>query len=76
MSKIPKDKTPMLSGSVSLTPGSPVPECNPVVSLEFRVQMFSASGLKVDSLALHNEAYRPYKGVRSITKAGIFQIRS
>ena len=32
--------------------------------------------LQVDSLSVTNEKYKPYKGVRSITKAGKFQIRT
>jgi len=74
--KLPKDKTPMLEGTVNLSPGTPPPESNPVVTIDFRISMFSTSGLRVDSLTLHNEKYNPYKGVRSLTKAGKFQIRS
>jgi AP-3 complex subunit mu len=45
------------------------------LSLE-QVSMFAASGLKVDGLALHNEKYSHWKGVRSITRAGKFQVRT
>lgn len=73
--KIPKDKTPMLEGSVSLVPGAHPPECNPTVRVGFTVPMFCASGIKVESLALHNESYKPYKGVKFITRSGKFQVR-
>lgn len=73
--KLPKDKTPMLSGSISLSPGAPPPESNPTVRVGFTVNMFSASGIKVDSLAIHNESYKPFKGVKTITKSGKFQVR-
>lgn len=73
--KIPKDKVPMLTGSASVTPGMEPPDANPSVMVDFRVNMFTVSGLKVDSLALHNESYKPYKGVKSITKAGHFEVR-
>jgi len=73
--KLPKDKTPMLSGSVSLAPGAAPPESNPTVRVGFTVNMFCASGLRVESLALHNESYKPFKGVKSITKSGKFQVR-
>ncbi len=36
----------------------------------------SASGIKVDGLTLSNEGYKPWKGVRYITKNGKFQVRS
>lgn len=38
--------------------------------------MFSTSGLKINSVNIMNEAYKPYKGVKSITQSGKFQIRS
>jgi len=66
----------MLQGSVSLAPGQPIPESAPICLVDFKVTMFSASGIRVDSLTLHNENYKPYKGVRTITKAGKFQVRS
>ena len=31
---------------------------------------------QVDALALSGEKYKPYKGVRFVTKAGRFQVRS
>jgi len=73
--KIPMNKTPTLEGSVSLPPGSRI-DSNPVIQAEWKVDSFAASGLKVDSLALHNEKYKPFKGVKSITKSGKFFIRS
>ena len=41
----------------------------------FKMVMFSASGLKVASLRVENEEHQPYKGVRSITRAGRFEVR-
>ncbi|KAJ1550085.1 AP-3 complex subunit mu-2, partial [Cladochytrium tenue] len=43
--------------------------------LEFKVGMYAASGLRIDALHLHGEAYKPYKGVKVTTKAGQFEIR-
>lgn len=74
--KIPKDKSPILSGTVSLTTGSPVPESAPSCLVDFKVTMYAISGIRIESLALHNEKYKPFKGVRSVTKAGKFQVRS
>jgi len=73
--KLPKEKTPQLTGTVSLPTGQTVPEQNPTLTTAFKIMMYTASGIKVDSLAC-NERYKPYKGVRSITKAGKFQVRS
>jgi len=74
--KLPKDKIPMLEGTLTLPSGAPPPDCNPTVRLQFNVNMFAASVLKIDSIALHNESYKPFKGVKSFTKAGKFQIRT
>jgi len=74
--KLPTSKTPQLDGSVTFPPGSTQPDSNPVLQAEFKLQMFAASGIKVDTLALHNEKYKPFKGVRSFTKAGKFHVRS
>lgn len=73
--KLPPTKTPMLEGTVSLPPGIKV-DSNPVLQAEFRMQMYAVSGLKVETLTLHNEKYKPFKGVRSFTKGGKFHIRS
>jgi len=73
--KIPKD-SPILSGNIVFQPGSPIPEAKPTLMVDFKINMFAVSGLKVESLAMVNEAYKPWKGVRSITKAGKFQVRS
>jgi hypothetical protein len=47
-----------------------------ILSVDFKVMGVTVSGLSVDSLAISNESYRPYKGVRSITKAGLFEVRT
>ncbi|KAJ3417095.1 AP-3 complex subunit mu-2 [Chytridiales sp. JEL 0842] len=46
-----------------------------VVSVEAKVNMYAASGVRIDSLQVHGEAYKPYKGVRMMTTAGKYQIR-
>ena len=78
--KIPKDTTPCLNGSLSVRAqgGAPAsgPPPAPTVFAKFRVPMFSVSGLKVDGLSVTNTAAKPYKGVRTVTKAGRFQVRT
>lgn len=42
-----------------------------------KVPMASVSGLAITSLQVFNEKYRPYKGVRTLTKSGKnFQVRT
>jgi len=65
-----------MNGTVLLQTGTESVSCHPTVLVDFRINMFAVSGIKVDSLAVHNESYKPYKGVRSVTKAGKFQVRT
>ncbi|KAH8556450.1 Mu homology domain-containing protein [Umbelopsis sp. PMI_123] len=69
-----RDRTPMLSGTYSN--GSTAHETGTTIMLQFQISMYAVSGLKVDTLRLFREGYKPYKGVRSVTKAGKFQIRA
>jgi AP-3 complex subunit mu len=76
--KLTSDKTPTLTGPLILQPQSanvPVDEAPPI-TMNWKVPMASVSGLTVQSLQLLNEAYKPYKGVRTVAKSGKFQIRS
>ncbi|KAL6059601.1 AP-3 complex subunit mu-2 [Balamuthia mandrillaris] len=74
--RLPADKTCTLSGTVSVPPDGPLPESNPILQVHFKVNQHAASGLKIDSLSLHNEKYKPYKGVKSVTQTGRFQVRT
>lgn len=75
--KLRSSLVPTLEGTTSLQPGTAKPESNPTLLVDFKVTMWAASGIKVDSLTLQNEKYNPYKGVRTITRgAGHVQIRS
>ena len=47
----------------------------PNLSVHWKVPLTSVSGLTVSGLSLAGESYRPYKGVRNITKSGLFQVR-
>ncbi|KAI8050258.1 Mu homology domain-containing protein [Syncephalis plumigaleata] len=43
--------------------------------LEFRIDGYAASGLRINGLALHGESYNHFKGLRSMTKSGRYHIR-
>ncbi|KAG7345226.1 adaptor complex medium subunit family-domain containing protein [Nitzschia inconspicua] len=47
----------------------------PNLSLHWKIPLTSVSGLTVSGLSIAGENYRPYKGVRNVTKSGIFQVR-
>lgn len=72
---VPKGKTPSLVGQISLVEGARVPK--PQVLVAFRIPSFAASGASVDSLELvPGEKYQYYKGLRCITKAGVYEVRT
>ncbi|KAJ3031696.1 UNVERIFIED_CONTAM: AP-3 complex subunit mu-2 [Siphonaria sp. JEL0065] len=45
------------------------------ISIEFKVAMHTASGLKIDQLNVHGEGYVPFKGVRAFSRSGKYQVR-
>ncbi|OEU15559.1 clathrin-adaptor medium chain apm 3 [Fragilariopsis cylindrus CCMP1102] len=47
----------------------------PNLSLHWKIPLTSVSGLTVSGLSITGESYQPYKGVRNITKSGLYQVR-
>ncbi|CAL8257239.1 unnamed protein product [Lota lota] len=69
-------KLPNLRGSLSLQDGAPKPEDNPSLNIALKIQQLAISGLKVNRLDMYGEKYKPFKGVKYVTKAGKFQVRT
>ncbi|XP_071802332.1 AP-3 complex subunit mu-1-like [Asterias amurensis] len=74
--KINPQKLPSIKGSISLQSGVPPPEANPTVNVQFSISTLAISGVKVNRLDMYGEKYKPFKGVKYITKAGKFQVRT
>ncbi|KAG0227800.1 AP-3 complex subunit mu-1 [Actinomortierella wolfii] len=75
---LPRERAPVLSATFGYGKGvtqEQVANAGYTITVEFMINMYSLSGLKVDALQLFNEAYKPYKGVRSVTKAGRYHVR-
>ena len=66
----------MLNGNIHIADGQRTPQQPPPITAEFKIQQYTVSGIKVANLIVTREQYKPYKGVRSVTKAGRFQIRA
>lgn len=60
---------------ISLQSGAPAIDSNPTMNVQFTISQLAVSGLKVNRLDMYQEKYKPFKGVKYITKAGRFQIR-
>ncbi|KAF9965516.1 AP-3 complex subunit mu-2 [Mortierella alpina] len=74
---VPRERAPVLSGSFGFgTSSDAVANAGYNIGVEFVINSHSLSGLKVDVLKLFNESYKPYKGVRTMTKAGRYQVRA
>uniref|UniRef100_A0A1B6KHT4 MHD domain-containing protein n=1 Tax=Graphocephala atropunctata TaxID=36148 RepID=A0A1B6KHT4_9HEMI len=73
--RIDVSKLPNIRGSINLQSGAPPVESNPTINVKFSINQLAVSGLKVNRLDMYGEKYKPFKGVKYITKAGKFQIR-
>ncbi|ONK63235.1 uncharacterized protein A4U43_C07F12780 [Asparagus officinalis] len=74
--KMPKDKSPSLTGNLILETGVERLHVFPVFRAEFKIMGIALSGLQIDKLGLGNLATRPYKGFRAITRSGEYEVRS
>ncbi|XP_005090947.2 AP-3 complex subunit mu-1 isoform X2 [Aplysia californica] len=74
--KIDTAKLPNIKGTITLQTGVPVPESNPTITVMFTINTLAVSGLKVNRLDMYGEKYKPFKGVKYITRAGKFQVRT
>jgi len=73
--KIEQGLPPTLKGTISITSGATEID-SPPITVRFRISQLAISGLKMNRLDLHGESYKPFKGVKYVTKAGKFQIRT
>ncbi|XP_070497010.1 AP-3 complex subunit mu-1-like [Chironomus tepperi] len=73
--KIDVQKLPNIRGSVTTMQGCTI-ESMPSINVQFTISQLAVSGLKVNRLDMYGDVkYKPFKGVKYITKAGKFQIR-
>mmetsp|Transcript_13710 Transcript_13710/g.26163 ORF Transcript_13710/g.26163 Transcript_13710/m.26163 type:complete len:419 (-) Transcript_13710:175-1431(-) len=72
--RLPREKTPVLEGSV-LFPTGFKPTYRPTLIVQFNAKMWNTSGLAVDGLNVTDVKYKPFRGVRTATRAGKFHVR-
>ncbi|XP_011250992.2 AP-3 complex subunit mu-1 [Camponotus floridanus] len=68
--RIDVSKLPNLRGSITIQNSATVTESNPAINVHFTINQLAVSGLKVNRLDMYGEKYKPFKGVKYITKAG------
>ncbi|RWS19584.1 AP-3 complex subunit mu-1-like isoform X8, partial [Leptotrombidium deliense] len=74
--RIEPGKAPHAKGNINLQSGTPLPDSNPTILVKFTINQLAISGLKVNRLDMYGEKYKPFKGVKYLTKAGNFQVRT
>ena len=73
--KIDPSKLPNIRGSVNFVSGAWPEDTHAIVNVQFSINQMAVSGLKVNRLDMYWEKYKPFKGVKYITKAGKYQVR-
>ncbi|XP_058810441.1 AP-3 complex subunit mu-1 isoform X2 [Phymastichus coffea] len=68
-------KLPNLRGTISIHPSITAVESDPAINVYFSISQLAISGIKVNRLDMYGEKYKPFKGVKYVTKAGKFHIR-
>eukprot|EP00968_Pinguiococcus_pyrenoidosus_P019573 scaffold2141_cov282-Pinguiococcus_pyrenoidosus.AAC.1 len=71
---LPRDGQAQCTGSLVMS--GPRPEESPPIEVFWKVPNATISGVAVASLQLVSETYRPYKGVRTLTRAGRYHVRT
>eukprot|EP00249_Psilotum_nudum_P016930 c26062_g1_i1 orf=128-1378(+) len=74
--RIPKDKSPCLTGTLQLEKGLDQLHEFPTLLVGFKIMGVAVSGLKVDKTEIQNVPYHPYKGFRAVTRAASYEIRT
>lgn len=67
---------PRLHATLTGRPGERTPvAAGTAVVVEWRLPSTAVTGLHVDSLTVTGESYKPYKGLRCVTKSGRYELR-
>ncbi|KAJ9542350.1 hypothetical protein OSB04_028856, partial [Centaurea solstitialis] len=72
--RIPKDKTPQMSGTLVLEDGLERLNVKPTFEVGFKIMGTALSGLKIGKLDIKNLPLPAHKGFRAETNAGHYQI--
>jgi len=73
--KIDATKLPNMRGHIHVQSGTPILQSTPSVNVQFTLSQTAISGLKVHRLDMFGEKFKPFKGVKYVTRAGNFQVR-
>uniref|UniRef100_A0A6G1SPG6 AP-3 complex subunit mu-1 n=1 Tax=Aceria tosichella TaxID=561515 RepID=A0A6G1SPG6_9ACAR len=71
-----ESKNASIKGSLALNPNIPAPDVVPTILVKFVINQASLSDVRVNRLDMFGEKYKPFKGVKYISRAGVFQMRT
>lgn len=71
-----ESKSASIKGTLSLNHSIPAPDLSPNITVKFIINQVSLSDVRVSRLDMFSEKYKPFKGVKYISKSGDFQIRT
>lgn len=69
-------KNASIKGSLTLNTSIPAPDMRPSILVKFLMNQASLSEVRVNRLDMFGEKYKPFKGVKYISRAGVFQMRT
>lgn len=69
-------KTASIKGTLALNTNIQAPDISPTIIVKFSINQASLSDVRVNRLDMFGENYKPFKGVKYISRAGVFQVRT
>lgn len=69
-------KSASIKGNLTLNTSIPGPDISPTIIIKFTIKQASLSEVRVNRLDMFGENYKPFKGVKYISRAGVFQMRT
>lgn len=69
-------KTASIKGSLTLNPTITAPDVSPTIIIKFVMNQASLSEVRINRLDMFGEKYKPFKGVKYISRSGMLQMRT
>lgn len=69
-------KTASIKGSLTLNSNMTAPDVSPTIIIKFVMNQASLSEVRINRLDMFGEKYKPFKGVKYISRSGMLQMRT
>lgn len=71
-----ESKSASIKGGLTLNTSIPAPDISPTILIKFTINQAPLSEVRVNRLDMFGESYKPFKGVKYVSRAGVFQMRT